>query len=96
MSTTGTLARTVCLSKMVEGDARADVDPAGLVVYSKTLAEKAAWEIGEKQGIDLVTINPSFVVGPVISNRIDATSVITVKVRCTPLSVVSFPILSCL
>ncbi len=33
--------------------------------YSKTLAEKKAWEIAEKQSQwDLVTINPSFVMGP--------------------------------
>ena len=33
--------------------------------YSKTLAEKKAWEIQKSQGHwDLVTINPSFVMGP--------------------------------
>lgn len=33
--------------------------------YSKTLAEKKAWEIAESQSQwDLVTINPSFVMGP--------------------------------
>lgn len=33
--------------------------------YSKTLAEKEAWEIAKKQDQwDLVTINPSFVMGP--------------------------------
>jgi len=33
--------------------------------YSKTLAEKKGWEITEKQNqYDLVTINPSFVMGP--------------------------------
>lgn len=36
--------------------------------YSKTLAEKAAWEITEKQDRwDLVVINPSFVIGPAIA-----------------------------
>lgn len=49
-------------------------------VLSKTLAEKAGWEIAKEHGLDLVTINPSFVVGPVISSRLEATSVITVKV----------------
>lgn len=36
--------------------------------YSKTLAEKSAWEIAEKQSKwDMVVINPSFVVGPGIN-----------------------------
>jgi len=41
--------------------------------YSKTVAEKAAWEIQKSQGRwDLVVINPSFVIGPGI--KPDATS----------------------
>lgn len=36
--------------------------------YSKTLAEKKAWEIAERQNKwDLVTINPSFVLGPALN-----------------------------
>jgi len=36
--------------------------------YSKTLAEKAAWEMAGKQSQwDLVTINPSFVMGPMLN-----------------------------
>jgi len=36
--------------------------------YSKTLAEKTAWEINQKQNRwDLVTINPSFVLGPALN-----------------------------
>lgn len=36
--------------------------------YSKTLAEKKAWEIAESQNQwDLVTINPSFVLGPALN-----------------------------
>ncbi|MCW7468830.1 SDR family oxidoreductase [Leptospira kanakyensis] len=44
--------------------------------YSKTLAEKEAWEIQKKQTRwDLVVINPSFVMGPSLSKRMDGTSV---------------------
>lgn len=47
--------------------------------YSKTLAEKEAWEIQEKQDRwDLVTINPGFVLGPSLTKRTDSTSINTV------------------
>lgn len=47
--------------------------------YSKVAAERAAWEASKKDGWDLVTICPTFVLGPVISNRADATSILDVK-----------------
>lgn len=38
--------------------------------YSKTLAEQKAWEISKKQSQwDLVTINPSFVMGPPLNTK---------------------------
>jgi nucleoside-diphosphate-sugar epimerase len=48
-------------------------------VLSKTLAERAAWEIAKAEKLDLVTVNPSFVVGPMLSRRLDATSILQVK-----------------
>jgi nucleoside-diphosphate-sugar epimerase len=46
--------------------------------YSKTEAEKAAWEIVKKQDQwELVTINPGFVLGPSLTKRIDSTSIST-------------------
>lgn len=46
--------------------------------YSKTIAEKAAWDFAEKQDqFDLVVINPGFVLGPSLSKRLDGTSVST-------------------
>lgn len=47
----------------------------------QTLAEKAAWDLSKKHGFQLVTINPVFVFGPVLSSRADATSVLMMKVR---------------
>ncbi|XP_042483700.1 tetraketide alpha-pyrone reductase 2-like [Macadamia integrifolia] len=35
--------------------------------YAKTLAEKKAWQLAKESGIDLVVVNPSFVVGPLIA-----------------------------
>ncbi len=43
--------------------------------YSKTVAEQAAWQIQKQQNRwDLVVINPSFVMGPSLSNRSDGQS----------------------
>ncbi|MGQ7870579.1 NAD-dependent epimerase/dehydratase family protein [Sunxiuqinia sp. sy24] len=44
--------------------------------YSKTMAEKEAWKIAEKQNRwDLVVINPGFILGPSLSQRSDSTSI---------------------
>lgn len=44
--------------------------------YSKTVAERLAWEIADAQDRwKLVTVNPGFVFGPSLSNRLDSTSV---------------------
>ncbi|MEM8996592.1 MAG: aldehyde reductase [Acidobacteriota bacterium] len=48
--------------------------------YSKTQAEKAAWEIAERQGRwDLVVVNPSFVLGPGIHPHATSESFAMVK-----------------
>ena len=35
-------------------------------MLAKTLAEEAAWTFAKENGIDLLTINPGFVIGPLI------------------------------
>lgn len=35
--------------------------------YAKTIAEKEAWKLAKENGIDLVVVNPSFVVGPLLA-----------------------------
>ncbi|XP_058193980.1 tetraketide alpha-pyrone reductase 2-like [Rhododendron vialii] len=35
--------------------------------FAKTVAEKEAWKIAEKTGLDLVAVNPSYVVGPLLA-----------------------------
>ncbi|KAL0486426.1 tetraketide alpha-pyrone reductase [Acrasis kona] len=46
--------------------------------FSKVKAERAAWDYVKDNGINLTTIHPGFVLGPVNSDRVDATSVKTV------------------
>jgi dihydroflavonol-4-reductase len=48
-----------------EGD-WCDPEASGVSAYaqSKVLAERAAWEVAEKAGLDLTVINPGFVMGP--------------------------------
>lgn len=44
--------------------------------YSKTIAEKEAWNVAGKQNQwDLVTINPAVILGPSLSKRTDSTSI---------------------
>ncbi|PQP95642.1 tetraketide alpha-pyrone reductase 1 isoform X1 [Prunus yedoensis var. nudiflora] len=42
-------------------------------VLSKTLAEEAAWKFAEGNGIDLVTINPPYVIGPLLQPSLNLT-----------------------
>lgn len=48
--------------------------------YSKVVAEKRAWEINKQQNRwDLLTINPSFVMGPSLTQASDSASLSTIK-----------------
>jgi nucleoside-diphosphate-sugar epimerase len=51
------------------------------LVFSQTEAEKTAWSIAKDAGLQLVTINPTFVLGPTIGSRADATSILDFKAR---------------
>lgn len=52
-----------------------------MAAFTQKMAEKAAWSLARENGIDLVTINPIFVFGPVVSKRKEATSVSMTVVR---------------
>ncbi|KAH9296116.1 hypothetical protein KI387_039704, partial [Taxus chinensis] len=41
-------------------------------LLSKTLAEEAAWKMAEEKGIDIVTINPAVVIGPLLQPTLNA------------------------
>ena len=43
-------------------------------VLSKTLAEQAAWKFSEENGIDLVTINPGMVIGPLLQPTLNTSA----------------------
>lgn len=43
-------------------------------VLSKTLAEEAAWEFVKQKGIDMVTINPAMVIGPLLQPTLNTSS----------------------
>ncbi|KAB1224976.1 Tetraketide alpha-pyrone reductase 1 [Morella rubra] len=40
---------------------------------SKTLAEEAAWKFAKENGIDMVTMNPGWVIGPLLQPTVNAT-----------------------
>jgi nucleoside-diphosphate-sugar epimerase len=35
--------------------------------YAKTIAEKEAWRLAKELEIELVVVNPSFVIGPLLA-----------------------------
>lgn len=43
-------------------------------MLSKTLAEDAAYEYAKEKGIDLVTLHPGFVIGPLLQPRLNLSS----------------------
>ena len=36
------------------------------MIYAKTLAEEASWKFAKVNGIDMVTIHPRWVIGPLL------------------------------
>ncbi|GER28487.1 NAD(P)-binding Rossmann-fold superfamily protein [Striga asiatica] len=48
--------------------------------YAKTIAETEAWKFAEENGIDLVVVNPSFVVGPLLSPQPTSTLLLTLAI----------------
>nr|AFK36139.1 unknown [Lotus japonicus] len=48
--------------------------------YAKTLAEKEAWKIAKESGMDLVVVNPSFVVGPLLAPQPTSTLLVILSI----------------
>ncbi|KAL1531822.1 Tetraketide alpha-pyrone reductase 2, variant 2 [Salvia divinorum] len=45
--------------------------------YAKTVAEKEAWDFAHENGLDLVVVNPSFVIGPLLAPQPTSTLLLT-------------------
>jgi len=45
-------------------------------VLSKTLAEDAAWKFVKDKGIDMVTINPAMVIGPLLQPTLNTSAAV--------------------
>lgn len=43
-------------------------------VLSKTLAEDAAWKFAKEKGLDIVTINPAMVIGPLLQPTLNTSA----------------------
>jgi nucleoside-diphosphate-sugar epimerase len=49
-------------------------------LVSKILAEDAAWKFAKEKGIDLVAINPSMVIGPLLQPTLNTSAGVILKV----------------
>ena len=43
-------------------------------MLSKTLAEDAAWKFVKEKGLDMVTINPAMVIGPLLQPTLNTSA----------------------
>ena len=48
-------------------------------VLSKTLAEEAAWKFVTEKGMDMVTINPAMVIGPLLQPTLNTSAAAIAK-----------------
>lgn len=49
-------------------------------MLSKTLAEDAAWKFVKEKGIDMVTINPAMVIGPLLQPTLNTSAAAVLNV----------------
>ncbi|CAI0455763.1 unnamed protein product [Linum tenue] len=64
-----------------DAQAASPLDESNLwYAFAKTSAEKEAWRIAEEHGIDLVVVNPSFVVGPLLGPKPTSTLLLVLAI----------------
>lgn len=49
-------------------------------MLSKTLAEDAAWKFVKEKGIDMVTVNPAMVIGPLLQPTLNTSAAAVLNV----------------
>ena len=57
-----------------------DVDFQLWYALAKTLAEREAWRVAAEHGVDLVVVNPSYVVGPILSPQPTSTLLLILSI----------------
>jgi cinnamoyl-CoA reductase len=65
-----TISTTTCISQM-------DIQLQWMqnwYCYAKTVAEQAAWELAKQRNLDLVVVNPSLVLGPLLQASVNAST----------------------
>ncbi|CAA7410395.1 unnamed protein product [Spirodela intermedia] len=48
--------------------------------FAKTLAEREAWRVAAERGVDLIVVNPSFVVGPLLAPQPTSTLLVILSI----------------
>lgn len=48
--------------------------------YAKTMGEQEAWRVAKESGMDLVVVNPSFVVGPLLAPQPTSTLLLILSI----------------
>ncbi|CAI0420734.1 unnamed protein product [Linum tenue] len=69
---TSSMASVVCNRKPLSAGVVID-ETWHWYMLSKTLAEEAAWKFANENGIDLVAVNPGFVIGPFLQPSVNFT-----------------------
>lgn len=48
--------------------------------YAKTVAEREVWKVAKERGMDVVVVNPSFVIGPLLAPHPTSTLLIFLSI----------------